>query len=315
MGRPERFTFAVCILLVAALTGFIFLSANGSSRHSLTEGLVSETSPIAQGQGGLGSSANPVEDMASGAGAAGTSTGSGAHPLDGALAIAREALEKFNREVDDYTATLVKRERISGTLGTEMRMVTKVRTRRTAGDKLVRPLQVYLKVLDPWLARGREVLWSENLNDGKLIAHEGGLKNVMRVSLAPTDTLAMLGNKYPITEIGLAKLMEKLIEKGERDKRVGPCQVTIKSGSEVGGRPCQLIQVTHPNRDPRFDFHIAQIFLDQERMIPLRYAAFLWPDKPDGAPLLEEEYTYLDVQLNVGLKDIDFDPENPAYDF
>ncbi|MGN6136394.1 MAG: DUF1571 domain-containing protein, partial [Aureliella sp.] len=37
--------------------------------------------------------------------------------------------------------------------------------------------------------------------------------------------------------------------------------------------------------------------------------------EPGDPPPLEEEYTYLDVQLNVGLKDIDFDPENPAYNF
>jgi hypothetical protein len=71
----------------------------------------------------------------------------------------------------------------------------------------------------------------------------------------------------------------------------------------------------HPEHDPRFDFHIAQIFIDEERMIPLRYAAFLWPEKPDDPPPLEEEYTYLNVRLNVGLKDSDFDPDNPAYNF
>jgi outer membrane lipoprotein-sorting protein len=54
--------------------------------------------------------------------------------------------------------------------------------------------------------------------------------------------------------------------------------------------------------------------LDTERLIPLRYAAYLWPEK-DGEPVLEEEYTYLNVQLNVGLTDADFDPENENYHF
>ena len=35
-----------------------------------------------------------------------------------------------------------------------------------------------------------------------------------------------------------------------------------------------------------------------------------WPETPGGEPPLEEEYTYLDVELNVGLKDSDFDPDN-----
>ncbi len=31
--------------------------------------------------------------------------------------------------------------------------------------------------------------------------------------------------------------------------------------------------------------------------------------KPDSPPPLEEEYTYIDVKLNVGLKDSDFNPD------
>lgn len=32
-------------------------------------------------------------------------------------------------------------------------------------------------------------------------------------------------------------------------------------------------------------------------------------------PVLEEEYTYMDVKLNVGLTDEDFDPDNKTYQF
>ncbi len=91
--------------------------------------------------------------------------------------------------------------------------------------------------------------------------------------------------------------------------------VKIEEGFEVGGRRCQKIEVIHPQPDPRFDFHMAQIFIDTERMIPLRYAAYMWPEKPDSPPPLEEEYTYIDVKLNVGLKDSDFNPDNPAYKY
>lgn len=293
---------AVIVVVIAMAAGTYFWMNTRAPAGSLTDGLVTRSdTPLVVDKGQTAAVTLPVA--------------ADEHPLDPALRLAREALEKFQREVSDYTATMIKRERISGTLGGETRMEAKIRTRLVEGDKLVRPMSVYLKMLDPWLARGREVIWVENRNDGKLLAHEGGLKNLVHVSLAPTDRLAMMGNKYPITEIGLAKLMEKLIEKGERDKQVGPCEVTIRSGAEVAGRVCQLIEVKHPERDARFDFHIAQIYLDEERMIPLRYAAYLWPDSPDAAPPLEEEYTYVDVRLNVGLTDADFDPSNSAYQY
>ena len=83
----------------------------------------------------------------------------------------------------------------------------------------------------------------------------------------------------------------------------------------VGDRACRLSQVTQPKSVPGADFYIVQVFLDTERQIPLRYAAFLWPQRPGDPPPLEEEYTYLDVELNVGLSEADFDPDNSEYNY
>lgn len=239
----------------------------------------------------------------------------GGHALDPVLELARQALTQMQNEVEDYTGRMIKRERIKGVLGGEVQMEFKIRTRRESDGKVARPLSAYLKFLEPKSARGREVIWTEGANGNKLSGHEGGFLNLVRVELDPKGMLAMIDNKYPITEIGLTRLVEKLIEKGERDRLIGPCEVRIVEDQRVGDRVCRLIQVTHTQPDPRFDFHIAQIFIDTERVIPLRYAAFMWPKEPGGEPLLEEEYTYLDVKLNVGLTDTDFDPNNSAYNY
>ena len=309
-ARGTRFAQFVCGLLVLLLC--LAFAWRSPAAPSSADQLVTTTRSTSQ----AGNSASDAKTVGSTPAPTVVDAGTeDAHPLDKALRLAREALVRFESTVDDYTGMVVKRERIGGTLGAEAKMDFKIRARKKEGDKVVRPLHVYLKFTEPWLTRGREVIWVENSNDGKLIAHEGGLKNLVRVSLAPTDSLAMMGNKYPITEIGLGKLVEKLIEKGERDKKVGPCEVKIEDGFEVAGRRCQRIEVTHPTPDSRFDFHLAQIFIDSERMIPLRYAAYMWPEKPGAPPPLEEEYTYCNVQLNVGLKDIDFDANNPAYKY
>ncbi len=239
----------------------------------------------------------------------------GEHPLDSVLELARDALSTMRESVDDYSGRMIKRERIKGVLGSESQMEFKIRTRRETDGKITRPLSAYLKFVEPKSARGREVIWTEGANGNKLTGHEGGYFNLVRVELDPKGMIAMLDSKYPITEIGLTRLVEKLIEKGERDRLVGPCEVQIIEDQRVGDRVCRLVQVTHPQPDPRYDFYIAQIFIDTERVIPLRYAAFLWPKVVGGEPLLEEEYTYLDVKLNVGLTDSDFDPDNSAYNF
>jgi hypothetical protein len=239
--------------------------------------------------------------------------------LDEVLVLAEQILDVLRSDVDDYTATLVKRERIHGRLGSESRMQVKVRNPTRVGEQ-EKGLAVYLRFEEPGSASGREVIWVENENNSRLVSHEGGLKNIMRMTLAPDSSLAMLGNKYPITEIGLVRLVEKLIEKakselGSASGDLTECRVEIIDNQLVGDRPCRLIQVIQPREGRGLDFHIAHIFVDMERMIPLRYAAFLWPKDPSEAPPLEEEYTYLDVELNVGLADKDFDPDNPAYQF
>jgi len=238
------------------------------------------------------------------------------HALDPVLSIARDALVSMKKNVRDYQATLLKRERIGGSLSGESVMEIKViNPSEAAGEKEAVPMHVYLKFTAPASSKGREVIWIEGRNNNQIVAHEGGFKNFLRMNLDPEGTIAMLGNRYPITGIGLTRLVEKLIEKGTRDRELGPCLVKVVDGEKVGERKCRLIQVTHPTQEKGMDFHIAQIFFDEERMIPLRYAAFGWPKKEGEAPPLEEEYTYLNVTLNVGMTPEDFSPDNPKYDY
>ncbi len=236
------------------------------------------------------------------------------HPLDPALRMAREKLEYIQNNIDDYTATIVKRERVDGKL-VEEHMFAKVRARKMDGDTIVVPLSAYLKFTHPKSKKGREVIWVENRNDGKLIAHEPGLLNVMRFHLDPEGKFAMMGNRYPITNIGVDNLARQLIEKGERDRQYDECEVKFYKRAKVDDRVCTLIQVKHPEPRPYFDFHIARIFVDDELNVPIRYEAYSWPTSAGEEPVLEEEYTYRDVKINVGLTDDDFDPDNPEYEF
>lgn len=237
------------------------------------------------------------------------------HPLDPALEIARDGLRHIDENVRDYTATLIKRERVGGRLQEYQSLEVKVRHRRLEEGGVITPFSVYLKFIAPRSLAGREVIWVEGQGDGRLIAHESGFKNLLRVRLEPTSFLAMLGNRYPISKIGMRNLVEELIIKGEAERQRGEIEVEFFDNAKVDGRLCRMIQITHPVKRPYFDFYRAQIFIDQELTMPIRYAAWTWPLKGSSEPVLEEEYTYRDVRLNVDLTDRDFDPDNPAYNF
>jgi hypothetical protein len=195
-------------------------------------------------------------------------------------------------------------------------MGVKVRNRKMRDGKVVTPFSVYMTFLKPAEVKGREVIYIENQHSGNIVAHEGGFKGkfMPTVELDPKGMLAMRGQRYPITDMGVENLCLKLIEKGQRDRQYGECQVENKA-AKIGDRTGTLISVNHPIERPHFDFHRAEIFIDDQLKIPVHYAAYVWPKSPGGEPELLEEYTYQNIKLNVGLKDIDFDRKNPKYNF
>ncbi|QDV71273.1 hypothetical protein Poly24_50080 [Rosistilla carotiformis] len=237
-----------------------------------------------------------------------------------ALTIARQGLTSMRAELIDYRGRVVKRERIQGQLAEESEMEIKVQCRRLDKEEVVQPMRVYLKFLRPRGVAGREVIWAEDQNDGRLIAHEPGLLNVAQASLDPRGERAMDGNLYPITEIGLFNLVEQLIARGEEDLQESQVRVTLAEGQMIGDRECQQIRIELIQPHDELNFEYAEIFIDSQRQIPLRYAAYGWPGETttgdgDAASEVLEEYTYYDIETNVGLTDADFDPSNETYDF
>jgi hypothetical protein len=239
------------------------------------------------------------------------------HPLDRALDIARRGLANSQANVNDYTAVLVKREEIDGTLNPHEYMYVKVRNRKVAGGQVVQPLSVYLNFLKPTAIKGREVIYVEGRNEGNIVAHEGGFKGkfLPTVSVPPDGMLAMRGQRYPLTEIGVENLIVKLIERGQRARQSPDVQCEFRKNARVKDRTCTVMQVTQPTRRPNAEFYQAQIFIDDQLNMPIRYVAYNWPAQEGGELQVIEEYTYLNLKVNVGLSDADFDPHNPAYNF
>jgi hypothetical protein len=229
------------------------------------------------------------------------------HPLIPVLKWAYSGLENVEK-LQDYSATLAKRERIGGKLLDYEYMFVKLRQK---------PFSVYMYFLGPADLKGQEVIFMEGRNNGNMWAHGVGIRNTMfgTVSLPPTGVIAMKNQRYPLTELGILNLTNRLVEVGEKDKNYGECEVKFYKGAKINGRVCTCIEVIHPVPRRNFLFHLAQVFVDDELNLPIRYASYDWPREKGAKPELMEEYTYLNLKLNNGFTDADFDVKNPHYKF
>lgn len=211
------------------------------------------------------------------------------------------------REVQDMQAIFIKRERIRGRLGDAQEITMKIRHE---------PFSVYLRVMAPNKVAGREALYVDGQNDGKLWAHGTGIQKwIGTVSLEPTSPMVMRETLFPITDAGPLRLVKRLLKGAEGDLTQETLKVEIKPGFVVDDRPVTRIELHYPQKVAGANYRLLRAFYDDAWKFPVRNELYDWPTKEGEEPVLLGEYTYTQLELNVGLTDDDFDVENEEYEF
>ena len=136
----------------------------------------------------------------------------------------------------------------------------------------------------------------------------------VKIKIDPYGRAAKKESNYPITHVGFDKFVDRLVEIAKQDMERDPNgENTIVSyfrNAKVGKRKCTQIRVEHPKQKQDMEFHVATLFVDDELNVPVRLVTFGWPTTEGEKPPLNEEYTYIDLKLNVGLTDADFSESN-----
>ena len=245
------------------------------------------------------------------------------HPaLLAALKDANVCLGNIQGNIRDYSCLLIRRENVNGKLLKPEYIYTKIRNRQVDADNVVVPFSVYMKYLKPDDIKGREIIYVEGENNGKMLVKEGGMRGKLLPSmwLDTKSSLVMRSCRYPISDVGIQTLTERLLERGTADDGNVANEDYVaeyREGAKLNGRMCKYLKIDFLPKNQstkpvgwrslltkvswcRFD----TLPTDGQRLQILR-------KKP---PILEE-YTYLKLELNKNFKDEDFDPENPNYNF
>lgn len=231
------------------------------------------------------------------------------HPLTHAIAIAKKAKEQAAK-LKDYEGTLTKKELIGNQLVTQ---VMQIRVRRE-------PFSVYLKYAAP--NEGREVIFDQGQDAQNLLVHEGaGLKSLAGTLTLPIrDPRVMAEARHPVSDLGLERLAELVIQQWEYESKYGEFNVSYHPEAKFGQILCEAIVVTHPRPRKQFPYHETRLFIEKQSGLPLRVQNFGFPhpataEKPTSEIPLVEDYAYTGLKTNLGLRPLDFSRTNPDYRF
>ncbi|MGQ0634791.1 MAG: DUF1571 domain-containing protein [Planctomycetaceae bacterium] len=226
------------------------------------------------------------------------------HVLVSAVEAVKSSRETLQR-IPGYTTTLIRQERLKKE---PVKQVMQLKFRRE-------PFSVYLKFIDPH--PGREVLFVEGQNKGKLLVHEasGIVSLAGTISLSPTGDQALKESRYPITMIGMEKMLDALVEQFEGEMTRQESRLTVYPQAKVGAVECKMFEIARDKERPTVRFQKTRLYIDKQSNLPIRIEQYGFPARAGDEGALLEEYVYTDVKTDVTLSDIDFDTRNQTYGF
>jgi hypothetical protein len=204
------------------------------------------------------------------------------------IAEARAAYE----QLDDYTCTLHKRERVKD----------KLKEQRDVIFKYKKPSRFYMK----WAKDSVEAIYAEGLYDNRMVIHGGWLFKFLSVAVDPA--MALKTNRHTLLEADIGHILKVIENNYHLAKRNGDASITFEGVEDLDGREVEVFSGLFPPGKGYYG-HRVRVDIDREYRLPIRITVHGWKDE------LLEMYHYTDLALNVGLTEADFDVANNTYLF
>jgi len=225
------------------------------------------------------------------------------------IEILRRGYQKL-QQIPAYTATFFRQERVDQRVHPAQVMQMKVRHQ---------PFSVYLK----WLvgSKGREVLYVDGQRENRMLVKLGGWKSRLLPSLKiePDGAVAMRGSRYPVTDIGLLKLCQKLLDHRQRDLERGDAVVCCwRQDAMHDDRLCYVFELEYTTSE--FGQYRKSVqYIDKQWELPVSIQNFTWPAEDchdcDDETTLLESYSFSDLHFIGQLPESAFDRKNSQYGF
>jgi len=232
-------------------------------------------------------------------------------PSHKAVATVREVIEEALDEyedLEDYTAKFIKQWRVKKKLQPEETYLIKFR----------KPFNVYMKAVEG-PRKGMEILYRPEIDgEDKMFVRPWGLVGAVLQAVhrgaVPIDihsNIAMKGNRHKINEFGLGYFLERYIADFEAGVASGEFTVEFRHLEDPVKN--ELIEVKLGLVDPKLasKYYAASSIVRFSEDLELPIEIQIYNEKDE----LVEHFRYEDLEIDEGLEDEDFDPNNPEYGF
>lgn len=234
--------------------------------------------------------------------------------LQMSVALLERGIASFEN-VDSYSFTFARQERVDGALLAPQLMTVKLRHE---------PFSVYMKWLDGEGIglKGRQLIYVSGQNDDKLLVQPGGLagRATGTLKLSFDDSRVKGESRHPVTECGLLHLAKTLLGHHRHDlDRATGYYCELHDGQTFNNRPCYLVVSEYTSRDANPTYRKSMMYIDKELSLPTCVRNFTWSEEAeaDVAKLDEETlleaYSYTDIQSDTRLAEEDFSKGNKNY--
>ena len=227
------------------------------------------------------------------------------------VAMLEDSLTRLE-QIESYTTSFEKQERIDGELSEHQVLATKIRHE---------PFSVYFKYEQG--AVGQEILFPISDEDPRILvksARLGGRLPAMK--LEPNSPLVMGESRYPITMAGIKELTKMTLEIRQQDTRKpqGAVRIDLRDDVRFDGRPVYAYTVDYANAKVSPTYRRCVLYIDKELKLPVFVRNWTWSNQAKGSTAGEfddstliEYYAFKTINTNAKLQRIDFARENGEY--
>jgi hypothetical protein len=218
-------------------------------------------------------------------------------PLDQPIEWLEDAKRNYTA-VEDYVCTLTSQERVKGKLLERNVIQFKMKTK---------PFSVHMRWLQPDASKNQEVAFVMGKNGNKMrVKNNLIFKNIVGwVSVDVSDPRVMEHSNHSILEAGIGSMIEQSLAQWQKERIIGKTNVTTQPYL-FNNRQVYRVELTRTEKHAAIMYHRTVIFLEKDSKLPIRLENYGWPTTSSAQGDLMEEFSYVNLLFNTGLKDADF---------